>query len=153
MQYRQTKHQVARGTRPDEETFDRFLLIKRASTLRATYQIRLLASSAVQKGKKLVIEIPVKAAADGCDALVRSGVGAFGPGAGWRPLTRRFSPAAILSATGDQAFGSGRGGGGLGWFGLGRAASLGATAAFTCPLAAVPGFRRSGGQTGGASCP
>ena len=52
------KHQVARGTRPDAETFDKLLLVKRASELRATYQIRLLAYRAVQEGRKLVIEVP-----------------------------------------------------------------------------------------------
>ena len=58
METRQTRHQVARGTRPDAETFDKLLLIKRASELRATYQIRLLTFRAMQESKKLVIEIP-----------------------------------------------------------------------------------------------
>jgi hypothetical protein len=58
MDFRQTKHQVARGARPDGETFDKLLLIKRASELRATYQIRLLAYRAVQEGRRLVIEVP-----------------------------------------------------------------------------------------------
>jgi hypothetical protein len=58
MEFRQTIHQVARGSRPDGETFDKLLLIKRASELRATYQIRLLTYRAVQEGKKLLIEIP-----------------------------------------------------------------------------------------------
>ena len=58
MELKQTKHQVARGARPDGEMFDKLLLIKRTSELRATYQIRLLTYRAVQEGKKLVIEIP-----------------------------------------------------------------------------------------------
>lgn len=58
MELKQTKHQVARGTRPDAETFDKLLLIKRVSELRATYQIRLLAYRAVQESRKLVIEVP-----------------------------------------------------------------------------------------------
>jgi hypothetical protein len=58
MERKQTRHQVARGTRPDAETFDKLFLIKRASELRATYQIRLLTYRASQEGKKLVIEVP-----------------------------------------------------------------------------------------------
>lgn len=58
MELKQTKHQVARGTRPDAETFNKLLLIKRASELRATYQIRLLTYRAMQEGRKLVVEVP-----------------------------------------------------------------------------------------------
>lgn len=58
MDFRHTKHQVARSTRPDAETFGKFLLIKRASELHATYQIRLLTYRAVQEARKLVIEVP-----------------------------------------------------------------------------------------------
>jgi hypothetical protein len=58
MEFRQTKHQVARGTRADGETFDRMVLVKRTSELRATYQIRLLTYRAVQEGKKVIIEVP-----------------------------------------------------------------------------------------------
>ena len=58
MEFRRTKHQVARGAKPDGETVDRLLLIKRTSELRATYQIRLLTYRAIQEGKELVIEIP-----------------------------------------------------------------------------------------------
>lgn len=58
MEFRQTKRQAARGTRPDAETFNILLLLKRASELRATYQIRLLTYRAVQEGVKLVIEVP-----------------------------------------------------------------------------------------------
>jgi hypothetical protein len=58
MQFKQTKHQVARGTRADAEVLKKLYLIKRVSELRATYQIRLLTYRAVQEGKKLVIEVP-----------------------------------------------------------------------------------------------
>jgi hypothetical protein len=58
MEYKQTNYQVARGTRPDAESFDKLLLIKRPSELRATYQIRLLTYRAVQEGRQLVIEVP-----------------------------------------------------------------------------------------------
>jgi hypothetical protein len=58
MKFRFTKHQVSRGARPDAETFDTLLLIKRVSSLRATYQIRLLTYRAVQEGRKLEIEVP-----------------------------------------------------------------------------------------------
>lgn len=59
MEIKQTRHQVARGARPDGEMFNSLLLIKRVSDMRATYQIRLLVYRAVQEGKKLVIELPV----------------------------------------------------------------------------------------------
>jgi hypothetical protein len=57
MKIKQTKNQVARGSRPDGESFNKLLLIKRASEQRATYQIRLLVYRAVQEGKKLIIEV------------------------------------------------------------------------------------------------
>jgi hypothetical protein len=57
MEFKQTKHQVARGSRPDADTFDKFYLIKGASELRATYQIRLLIYMAVEQGKELIIEV------------------------------------------------------------------------------------------------
>ena len=47
-----------RGTRPDAETDNKAILIKRVSGLRATYQIRLLAFLALQRGMTLVIEVP-----------------------------------------------------------------------------------------------
>jgi len=56
--FRYTKHQVARGTRPDAEILEGYLLIKPVSELRATYQIRLLAYRSIEKGKKLIIEVP-----------------------------------------------------------------------------------------------
>ncbi len=58
MEYRQTSHQVARGSRADGETHDRLVLIKNVSEMRATYQVRLLAYRASQEGRKLVIDVP-----------------------------------------------------------------------------------------------
>jgi hypothetical protein len=58
MDLRYTKQQVVRGTRPDAEDFNKFLLIRWASKLRPTYQIRLLTYRAVSEHRKLVIEVP-----------------------------------------------------------------------------------------------
>lgn len=58
MQVRYTKHQVPRSARADAETFDRLILLKNVSILRATYQIKLLAYRALETEKKLVIVIP-----------------------------------------------------------------------------------------------
>lgn len=58
VEFKYTKHQVARGTLPDAETYNKLILIKRCSELRATYQIKLLIYLAYQKQKKLVIELP-----------------------------------------------------------------------------------------------
>jgi len=58
MEFKQTKHQVARGARADGEVCGKMLLIKRVSEMRATYQVRLLAYRASCEGKKLVIDIP-----------------------------------------------------------------------------------------------
>lgn len=58
MDFKYTKHQVARGALPDAETYNKIILIKRCSELRATYQIKLLTYLAYQKQKKLVIELP-----------------------------------------------------------------------------------------------
>jgi hypothetical protein len=56
--FRYTQHQVARGTRPDAETYGKLYLIKNVSELRATYQVRLLAYRAQQEGSKLIICLP-----------------------------------------------------------------------------------------------
>jgi hypothetical protein len=53
--YKQTRHQVARGTRPDARAHDALLLYKHVSFLRATYQIRLLTFMTLQRGLKLRI--------------------------------------------------------------------------------------------------
>lgn len=54
----QTRHQTPRGTRADAEKFNRLYLVKNVSSLRATYQIRLLAFRAVSEGLKLVLKVP-----------------------------------------------------------------------------------------------
>jgi hypothetical protein len=53
-----TSGQVPRGARPDAEVLDKMYLIKNVSTLRATYQIRLLAFRAVEKRTTLIIRVP-----------------------------------------------------------------------------------------------
>ncbi len=58
MDLKRTKHNTLRGTRADVVTSEMFLLIKRVSELRATYQIRLLTYAAIRDNKKLVIEVP-----------------------------------------------------------------------------------------------
>lgn len=58
MKLKYTRHQVPRGTRADAEAHDKLVLAKHVSSLRATYQIRLLAFRAVQERKKLVIMVP-----------------------------------------------------------------------------------------------
>ncbi|WP_419688933.1 hypothetical protein ACN22W_18650 [Burkholderia theae] len=55
---RYTSHQVARGTMPDAQKFNRMYLIKNVSALRATYQVRLLALMAVEGKKQLIIRVP-----------------------------------------------------------------------------------------------
>lgn len=59
MDYEYTRYQVARGSRPDATTAGNdFFLFKNTSSLRATYQIRLLTFMAQQKGIKLIISLP-----------------------------------------------------------------------------------------------
>jgi hypothetical protein len=57
LQLRYTRHQVARGTRPDAESGEVLYLIKFASSLRLTYQIRLLTYFARESRRKLVLRI------------------------------------------------------------------------------------------------
>ncbi|HVW22035.1 MAG TPA: hypothetical protein VHC86_12545 [Opitutaceae bacterium] len=49
---------LLRGARPDAEAAGRLYLIKRVSRLRATYQIRLLAFLAEERGRQLVLQVP-----------------------------------------------------------------------------------------------
>lgn len=58
MNYRRTKHQVARGAFPDAQHNDKIYLFKNVSMLRATYQIRLLVYLASEAGKELTIDVP-----------------------------------------------------------------------------------------------
>ena len=52
MEFKQTKRQVARGTRADAETYDKLFLFKNVALLRATYQVRLLLYRAIQEKKE-----------------------------------------------------------------------------------------------------
>ncbi len=56
--FRYTRHQVARRAKPDARQGDRLHLIKNVSFLRATYQIRLLAFTCQEAGQKLVLSVP-----------------------------------------------------------------------------------------------
>jgi len=58
MNYRYTKHQSARGAFPDGQKDKEIYLFKNVSTLRATYQVRLLVFMASEAGRKLVIDVP-----------------------------------------------------------------------------------------------
>lgn len=58
MNFRQTRHQTARGARADAEDDRRLYLLKKVSALHATYQVRLLAYRAQREGKQLVIRVP-----------------------------------------------------------------------------------------------
>lgn len=56
--FKTTKHQTARGTRPDAEVNGVYYLLKKVALLRATYQVRLLAYRAQKEGKRLIIRVP-----------------------------------------------------------------------------------------------
>jgi len=58
MEFKYTRHQVARSARPDAEQFNKLYLIKSVGTLRATYQIKLLALKAAEKKIKLILRVP-----------------------------------------------------------------------------------------------
>lgn len=58
MRFRYTRHQIPRGARADSETFANIVLVKNVSTIRATYQIKMLAFKAIESGRKLVIIVP-----------------------------------------------------------------------------------------------
>jgi len=47
-----------RGALADAEANDKIYLFKKSSTLRATYQVRLLLFRAVQEGRRLILVIP-----------------------------------------------------------------------------------------------
>jgi hypothetical protein len=65
-----------RGSRADAETSDAIYLIKNVSRLHATYQVRLLAFAARERGKRLILVVPRSCAfAAGLEALVRSSGG------------------------------------------------------------------------------
>jgi hypothetical protein len=56
-----TKHQTPRGAMPDAEVGTTLYLLKSVSTLRLTYQIRMLCFIATTQQKKVVIRLPASA--------------------------------------------------------------------------------------------
>jgi hypothetical protein len=56
--YRYTRHQVARGARPDAADGGSWVLLKWVSELHLTYQIRLLTFAAAQERARLTIKVP-----------------------------------------------------------------------------------------------
>src|SRR5262245_12346556 len=64
LNYRYTRHQVARGTRADAERNGTYYLIKNCSVLRLTYQISLLTYLAATKQWKLIIDVPKRCVID-----------------------------------------------------------------------------------------
>jgi len=56
--YRYTRHQVPRGARPDAISGRDWYLIKNVTTLRLTYQLRLLTYGASQAGARLHLRVP-----------------------------------------------------------------------------------------------
>lgn len=58
MRFRYSRSQVPRAAFPDTESRDKILLLKNVSTLRLTYQIRLLTFRAVESARRLIIEVP-----------------------------------------------------------------------------------------------
>ena len=58
MEFKYTKHQTARRSRPDAEVGEKIYLIKSPSKLFLTYQIKLLTYMAAQRKKKLVLRAP-----------------------------------------------------------------------------------------------
>ena len=58
IEFKYTKHQTARGARPDADINDRLYLIKNVIELRLTYQIKLLTYQAQLRRKKLVVQLP-----------------------------------------------------------------------------------------------
>jgi hypothetical protein len=57
--YRYTRHQVARGARPDAtDGGETWYLMKFVSELHLTYQIRLLAFAAGEVGARLTVRVP-----------------------------------------------------------------------------------------------
>jgi hypothetical protein len=58
MDFRYTRHQVPRGARADAESGNALYLIKSVTSLRLTYQIRLLAFRAMESKMVLIIKVP-----------------------------------------------------------------------------------------------
>jgi hypothetical protein len=58
MDYRYTSHQVARGARADAVSGGTRYLIKNVSSLRLTYQVRLLTFLASESRGRLIVHVP-----------------------------------------------------------------------------------------------
>ncbi len=58
MRIRYSRHEVARGSRPDAEVDGKLYLLKKVAVLHATYQVRLLAFRAQKERKQLVLRVP-----------------------------------------------------------------------------------------------
>jgi len=61
-----TRHQTPRGARPDADVGGKLYLLKSASQLRLTYQIKMLSHMAQTGGKKLIIQLPKTARVHPC---------------------------------------------------------------------------------------
>jgi hypothetical protein len=70
VEYKQTQGGKVRGARPDAQVGNRIYLIKLVSSLRLTYQIRLLAFMAYSQKLQLVLRLPK-------DALVHESLARF----------------------------------------------------------------------------
>ena len=58
MKFRYTKHQIPKGAHADAESYDKLFLLKNVSTMRLTYQVRLLTFRASESNKRLVVRVP-----------------------------------------------------------------------------------------------
>lgn len=58
IEFRNTKHQTARGSRPDSENHSTLFLFKKVSALGLTYQIRMLTYMAANSQRRLQIRVP-----------------------------------------------------------------------------------------------
>jgi hypothetical protein len=61
MDFFYTANQTPRGAKADAESGDKVYLIKSASQLRLTYQIRMLSYMAQTQKKKLIVQLPKEA--------------------------------------------------------------------------------------------
>jgi hypothetical protein len=58
MDLRYTRHQVARGSRPDATVGSTAYIVKKVTRMRLTYQIRLLTFLAEEQRGRLVVRVP-----------------------------------------------------------------------------------------------
>ena len=73
MEFVYTRHQTPRGAQADAEVGAKLYLLKSASQLRLTYQIKMLSHMAQTRGKQLIIQLPKTARVHEClRAFIRS---------------------------------------------------------------------------------